>query len=167
MKIYIHHLGSYGEDPFLTYRSSFIATNLDNGDRLHVVEGDLQQFLIDNSDFQEYYVANWYQNLYPDAPGDTPLEKYLNAMNNVFETNPPKWYNILPALANSSLFTKLLTTKNSNAFSALQTVVQYRNMDLFLSLATATLEGIPGGLSEEEMNDLNLILSENNFPILD
>lgn len=83
------------------------------------------------------------------------------------EPNPPKWNNILPALTSSSLFPKLLTTENSNAFSALQTVVQYRNMELFFSLAKATLDGIPGGLSEEEMEKLNLILSENNFPILD
>ena len=72
----------------------------------------------------------------------------------------------MPALASSSLFSKLLTTQNSNAFSALQTVVRYRNMELFFSLAKATLDGIPGGLSEEEMEELNLILSENNFPVL-
>ncbi len=39
-------------------------------------------------------------------------------------------------------------------------------MELFFSLAKATLDGIPGGLSEEEMEELNLILSENNFPVL-
>lgn len=150
----------------LPYQSTFIATNLDNGDLLSVVEGDLQQFLADNPDFQEYYEADWYQNYYPDSPGDTPLEKYLNTINNMTEPNPPKWNNILPALASSSLFPKLLTTQNSNAFSALQTVVQYRNMELFLSLAKATLEGIPADLSEEEMEKLNLILSENNFPVL-
>lgn len=146
------------------YQATFLATNLDSGDLLSVIEGDLQQFLADNPDFQEYYEADWYQNYFPDSPGDTPLEKYLNTINNMTEPNPPKWNNILPALASSSLFPKLLTTQNSNAFSALQTVVQYRNMDLFLSLAKATLEGIPGGLSGEEIEELGKILADNNFP---
>lgn len=164
MNIYIYHPGNY--DNFSPYKATFIATNLNNSDYLYVVEGDLPQFLADNQDFKEYYEAVWYQNLYPSSPGDTPLEKYLNAINNMTEPNPPKWNNILPALTISSLFPKLLTTQNTNAFSALQTVVLYRNMELFQSLAKATLEGIPGGLSEEEMEELNLILSENNFPVL-
>jgi hypothetical protein len=78
--------------------------------------------------------------------------------------NPPKWNNILPALASSSFFAKILTTQNPNAFSALQTTVQYRNMDLFMVLAKATLEAIPGGLSQEELEELGGILADNNFP---
>lgn len=148
------------------YTSIQIATNESNGDLLYVVDGDLEEFKSRNQSAKEYYEASWFQNLYPDSPGDTPLEKYLNAINNMTEPNPPKWNNILPALASSSLFPKLLTTQNSNAFSALQTVVQYRNMDLFLSLAQATLEGIPDKLSEEEMGELNKILEENNFPFI-
>ena len=146
------------------YQSTFVATNLVNGDTLSVVEGDLQQFLADNPDFKEYYEADWYQNYYPDSPGDTPLEKYLNAINNMTEPNPPKWNNILPAVASSSFFAKILTTQNPNAFSALQTVVQYRNMDLFTALAKATLEAIPSGLLQEEIEELSDILADNNFP---
>lgn len=148
----------------LPYKTIFIATNEDNGDLLSVVEGDLQQFLADNPDFQEYYEANWYQNYYPESPGDTPLEKYLNAINGVSMNNPPKWNNILPALAGSSFFPKILTTQNPNAFSALQTVVLYRNLELFQTLAKATLDAIPGGLSEGEMEELGKILADNNFP---
>jgi hypothetical protein len=150
------------EPPY--YNAVFIATNLDNGDTLSVVSGDLPQFRLDNPAYENYYPGNWYQNLYPDSPGDSPLEKYLNAINNMTEPNPPKWNNILPALASSSFFAKILTTQNPNAFSALQTVVQYRNMDLFMALAKATLEAIPGGLSREEIEELGGILADNNFP---
>lgn len=142
-----------------------IATNEANGDQLYVVDGNILEFEKDHPQAFAYYKADWFQNFCPDSPGDTPLEKYLNAIN-MTEPNPPKWHSILPALAGSSLFSKLLTTQNSNAFSALQTVVQYRNMDLFLSLAQATLEGIPDKLSEEEMGELNKILKENNFPFI-
>ena len=78
--------------------------------------------------------------------------------------NPLKWNNILPALASSSFFAKILTTQNPNAFSALQTVVQYRNLDLFTALAKATLDAIPGGLSGEEKEELEVLLKANNFP---
>jgi hypothetical protein len=146
------------------YTLTQIATNEANGDLLYVVDGDLQQFETNNPDAKEYYEADWFQNVYPNSPGDSPLEKYLNAINNMTEPNPPKWNNILPALASSSFFTKILTTQNPNAFSALQTVVQYRNMDLFMALAKATIEGIPGGLSQEEIEELGGILADNNFP---
>ena len=141
-----------------------IATNEANGDLLYAVDGDLQQFESNNSNTREYYEADWFQNAFPDAPGDTPLEKYLNAINGVSMNNPPKWNNILPALASSSFFAKILTTQNPNAFSALQTVVQYRNLDLFMALAKATLDAIPGGLSQEEIEELGRILVDNNFP---
>ena len=135
-----------------------------NGDYLYAVDGNAQLFLERNPTAREYYEANWEQNAFPNAPGDTPLEKYLNAINGVTMDNPPKWNNILSALVSSSFFTKILTTQNPNAFSALQTVVQYRNMDLFMVLAKATLEGIPGGLSQEEIEELGGILADNNFP---
>jgi len=165
-QIYIYN--PVGESLNSPYQSTFLATNLANGDLLSVVEGDLQQFLADNPDFKEYYAADWYQNYYPDSPGDTPLEKYLNTINNMTEPNPPRWNNILPALslARGSLFTKVLTTQNPNAFSALQTTVQYRNLDLFTALAKDTLEAIPGGLTQQEGEELNAILLANNFPSL-
>jgi hypothetical protein len=141
-----------------------IATNEANGDKLYVVDGVIGEFETDYPTAREYYEADWFQNFCPDYPGTTPLEKYLNAINNMTEPNPPKWNNILPALASSSFFTKILTTQNPNAFSVLQTVVQYRNMDLFMALAKATLEGIPGGLSQEEIEELGGILADNNFP---
>ena len=146
------------------YTLTQIATNEANGDLLYVVDGDLQQFVENNPDAKEYYEADWFQNFCPDFPGDTPLEKYLNAINGATMDNPPKWNNILPALASSSFFPKILTTQNPNAFSALQTVVQYRNLDLFMALAKATLEAIPGGLSGEEIEELGKILADNNFP---
>ena len=146
------------------YTLTQIATNEANGDLLYVVDGDLQQFVENNPDAKEYYEADWFQNFCPDFPGDTPLEKYLNAINNMTEPNPPKWNNILPALASSSFFAKILTTQNPNAFSALQTVVQYMNLDLFMALAKATLDAIPGGLSGEEKEELEVLLKANNFP---
>ena len=94
----------------------------------HQVEPILRRRARKNK-YLQYYDADWEQNAFPDAPGDTPLEKYLNGINGVGMNNPPKWNNILPALAGSSLFLKILTTQNPNAFSALQTVVQYRNME--------------------------------------
>lgn len=149
------------------YLITRLGTNESNGDRLWAVDGNLAAFKNDYPEAGEYYDSpHWFLNFYPDAIGDTPLEKYLNAINGVGGMNPPKWSNILPALVNSSFFAKLLTTTNSNAFSALQTVVQYRNLELFKSLAKATLEGIPGGLSTQENDELNRILSENNFPVL-
>ncbi|MFM6152360.1 MAG: hypothetical protein ACKPE3_05055, partial [Sphaerospermopsis kisseleviana] len=67
---------------------------------------------------------------------------------------------------NHELFLKLSTTTEFNAFSALQTVIQYRNMDLFKELALKVVTSIPGGLSEEESDSLNEILENNNFPNL-
>ena len=160
MKLYIIKDDFFRGD----YKATQIATNEANGDLLYAVEGDLQQFEANNSNTKEYYEADWFQNIFPDAPGDTPLEKYLNAINGVSMNNPPKWNNILPALASSSFFPKILTTQNPNAFSALQTVVQYRNMDLFMVLAKATLEAIPGELTEKEAEELEVLLKANNFP---
>ena len=137
-----------------------------NGDYLYAVDGNAQLFLQLNPTARQYYEANWEQNAFPNAPGDTPLEKYLNGVNGVTMDNPPKWNNILPALASSSFFLKILTTQNPNAFSALQTVVQYRNIELFQVLAKATLEAIPGGLTEAEFQELNTILIQNNFPLI-
>ena len=142
-----------------------LGTNESNGDRLWAVDGNLVAFTADYPQAKDYYESDdWFLNFYPDAVGDTPLEKYLNAINGVTMDNPPKWNNILPALASSSFFAKILTTQNPNAFSTLQTVVQYRNLDLFMALAKATLEGIPGGLSQEEIEELGRILVDNNFP---
>ena len=135
-----------------------------NGDYLYAVDGNAQLFLQLNPTARQYYEADWEQNAFPNAPGDTPLEKYLNAINGVTMDNPLKWNNILPALASSSFFAKILTTQNPNAFSALQTVVQYRNLDLFTALAKATLDAIPGGLSGEEKEELEVLLKANNFP---
>jgi len=135
-----------------------------NGDYLYAVDGNAQLFLQLNPTARQYYEADWEQNAFPNAPGDTPLEKYLNGVNGVGMDNPPKWSNIFPALARSSLLLKILTTQNPNAFSLLQTVVQYRNLDLFMALAKATLDGIPGGLSQEEIEELDRVLTENNFP---
>ena len=160
MKLYIIKDDFFRGD----YKATQIATNEANGDLLYAVDGDLQQFVENNPDAKEYYEADWFQNIFPDAPGDTPLEKYLNAINGVSMNNPPKWNNILPALASSSFFAKILTTQNPNAFSALQTVVQYRNLDLFQTLAKATIDAIPGGLSQEEIEELGGILADNNFP---
>ena len=135
-----------------------------NGDYLYVVDGDARLFSELNPSAREYYDADWEQNAFPNAPGDTPLEKYLNGVNGIDMDNPPKWNNILPALAGSSFFSKVLQTSKSNEFSALQTTVQYRNFDMFKSLAKAVIEGIPGGLSQEETEKLLQILQDNNFP---
>ena len=146
------------------YTIQLIGSNQTNQDRLFAVDGDLTAFKTDYPQAVDYYEGDWFLNFYPDAVGDTPLEKYLNAINGVTMDNPPKWNNILPALASGSFFPIVLTTQNPNAFSALQTVVQYRNLDLFMALAKATLEGIPGGLSQEEIEELDRVLTENNFP---
>ena len=148
------------------YTIQLIGSNQTNQDRLFAVDGDLTAFKTDYPQAVDYYEGDWFLNFYPDAVGDTPLEKYLNAINGVTMSSPPKWNNILPALASSSLFLKILTTQNPNAFSALQTVVQYRNMELFQVLAKATLEAIPGGLTEAESQELSTILIENNFPLI-
>ena len=150
---------------FELYTITRLGTNESNSDHLWAVEGDLAAFKNDYPEASDYYESDdWFLNFYPDAPGDTPLEKYLNGINGVGMNNPPKWNNILPALASSSFFAKILTTQNPNAFSALQTVVQYRNLDLFMALAKATLDAIPGGLSQEEIEELGGILADNNFP---
>ena len=147
------------------YTITGLGTNESNGDHLWAVEGDLAAFKNDYPEAGEYYDSPyWFLNFYPDAVGDTPLEKYLNAINGVGMNNPPKWNNILPALASSSFFAKILTTQNPNAFSALQTVVQYRNLELFQALAKGTIDAIPGGLSGEETEELGKILADNNFP---
>ena len=146
------------------YTIQLIGSNQTNQDRLFAVDGDLTAFKTDYPQAGDYYEGDWFLNFYPDAVGDTPLEKYLNGVNGVGMNNPPKWNNILPALASSSFLPKILTTQNHNAFSALQTVVQYRNLDLFMALAKATLEDIPGGLSQEEIEELDRVLTENNFP---
>jgi hypothetical protein len=148
------------------YTIQLIGSNQTNQDRLFAVDGDLTAFKTDYPQAKDYYDGDWFLNFYPDAVGDTPLEKYLNAINGVTMSSPPKWNNILPALASSSLFLKILTTQNPNAFSALQTVVQYRNIELFQVLAKATLEAIPGGLTEAESQELNTILIQNNFPLI-
>lgn len=149
------------------YTLTQIATNESNGDLLCAIEGDLSIFHEDYPDASPYYEADWFQNYYPDAPGVNPIEKYYNAINNMTEPNPPIWTNITVAIAqNRELFSKLLTTTEPNAFSALQTAIQYRNMDLFKELALKVISGIPGGLSEEETDALNEILESNNFPNL-
>ena len=153
-------------DEFVNVNDSLSASMIanHNGDYLYVVDGDARLFSELNPTAREYYEADWEQNAYPNAPGDTPLEKYLNGINGVGMNNPPKWNNILPALAGSSFFSKVLQTSKANEFSALQTTVQYRNLDLFKSLAKAVIEGIPGGLSQEETRELLQILQDNNFP---
>ena len=164
--IYIFNSPQTTVNSYSTYEIIFIATNLDNGDLLSVINGNLEDFKKDNPDFLEYYDGNWFQNYYPDSPGNNPLEKYLNAMENI---NPeiPKWTQILPAIANSSLYLKLMDTKESNAFSALLTVINYRNMEMFKSLTKKVLEGIPGGMLESDRVQLDTILSECNFPSVD
>ena len=159
--IYIFGLPqSQNQEP---YEVIFIASNPINKDILSVVNGDIDVFKKDNPDFLEYYDADWYQHLYPNSPGNNPLEKYLNAMENI---NPeiPKWTQILPAIANSNLYLKLMETKNNNAFSAILVVIQYRNIELFQIMLQKVIEGIPGGLSDIELAGLNAILSECNFP---
>jgi len=147
------------------YTIELIGSNNVTQDKLFAVNGNLVAFKTDYPQAADFYDnGEWFLNFYPNATGDTPLEKYLNAINGVTMDNPPKWNNILPALASSSFFAKILTTQNPNAFSALQTTVQYRNMDLFMVLAKATLEAIPGGLSQEELEELGGILADNNFP---
>ena len=149
------------------YTLTLIATNESNGDLLCAVEGDLSVFNEDYPEASSYYEADWFQNYYPDAPGVNPIEKYYNAITTMTEPNPPIWSNIISEFArNRELFSKLLTTTEPNAFSALQTAIQYRNMDLFKELSLKVVAGIPGGLSQEESDSLNKILEDNNFPNL-
>lgn len=149
------------------YTITHIATNESNGDLLCAIEGDLSIFYADYPEASPYYEADWFQNYYPDAPGVNPIEKYYNAINIMTEPNPPIWSNIIAAIAqNRELFSKILTTTEPNAFSALQTAIQYRNIDLFRELALKVILGIPGGLSQEETDALNEILESNNFPNL-
>ena len=54
-----------------------------NGDYLYAVDGNPITFKELNPTAREYYNADWEQNAYPNAPGDTPLEKYLNGINGV------------------------------------------------------------------------------------
>ncbi|MFM6136915.1 MAG: hypothetical protein ACKPCP_22665 [Sphaerospermopsis kisseleviana] len=153
--------------PKENYTLTLIATNESNGDLLCAVEGDLSVFDEDYPEASSYYEADWFQNYYPDAPGVNPIEKYYNALNMITDPNPPIWSNILSEIArNHELFLKLLTTTEPNAFSALLTVIQHRNMDLFKELALKVVASIPGGLLEEESASLNAILENNNFPNL-
>lgn len=146
------------------YTLGLIATNESNGDLLYAVDGNISVFKEDYPDSKDYYEADWFQNVYPNSPGDTPLEKYLNAINGVTEMNPPKWNAVMPAIVQSIIFNKLLSTTDSNSFSALQTVFNYRNMDLFKALAKKVILAIPGGLSDSEIEELNKILIDCNFP---
>lgn len=148
------------------YAIGLIATNEANGDLLYAVDGIISVFEEDYPEAFLYYKANWFQNVYSEFPGETPLEKYLNGINGMIQSNPPNWANILPAISQSSVFPKLLTTQNPNAFSALQTVINYRNMDLFKSLAKATVSALPSGFTTEEIAQLDQILAANNFPSL-
>lgn len=138
-----------------------------NGDCLYAVNGDANLFKQLNPTARGYYEADWEQNAFPNAPGDNPLEKYLNGINNMYVPNSPNWTAILPAIAsNKQLFTKLMSTRNYNAFSTLQTVINFRDMDLFMYLTKAVIEGITDPLTEQEISDLNGILIANNFPSL-
>ena len=151
----------------LDYTIEPIGSNDSNGDRLFAIDGNLAAFKADYPEAIDYYDSeDWFLNFYPNGKGNNPLEKYLNAMENI---NPeiPKWTQILPAIANSSLYLKLMDTTESNAFSALLTVINYRNMELFKSLTKKVLEGIPGGMLESDRVQLDGILSECNFPSLD
>lgn len=155
------------KSPNADYTLTQIATNESNGDLLCAVEGDLSVFNEDYPEASSYYEADWFQNYYPDALGVNPIEKYYNAITTMTEPNPPIWSNIISEFArNRELFSKLLTTTEPNAFSALQTAIQYRNMDLFKELSLKVVAGIPGGLSQEESDSLNKILEDNNFPNL-
>ncbi|MFM6138889.1 MAG: hypothetical protein ACKPCP_32935 [Sphaerospermopsis kisseleviana] len=146
------------------YTLTQIATNESNGDLLYVVEGDVDTFLLDYP-ATDYYEADWFQNYYPDAPGVNPIEKYYNATTTTMTvSNPPIWSKLRHDIAtNRKLFSRLLDTTDHNAFSALQTAIQYKNMDLFRALSLKVITAIPGGLSEEEFNTLNEILESNNF----
>jgi hypothetical protein len=149
------------------YSLGLIATNEDNGDLLYAVDGVISVFEEDYPLARRYYDGNWFQNVYPNSPGETPLEKYLNGLANMSQPNPPNWSNILPAISsNAPILLKLLTTQNPNAFSSLQTTVSFRNMDLFKFLAAQTIMGIPDGLTQTESEELKAILVANNFPSL-
>ncbi|MBD2694446.1 hypothetical protein [Anabaena catenula] len=145
-----------------SYQAQLIASYRD--DFLYAITGLESSFLADNPAATTYYEANWQQNSYPNAPGDTPLEKYLNGASGISMSDSPKWNDILPAISLSPVFVKFLSTSNSNAFSALQTVVNYRNLDLFKMLAKAVIEGIPGGLTKGDIQELDSILLSTNFP---
>ncbi|MFM6157568.1 MAG: hypothetical protein ACKPE3_31995 [Sphaerospermopsis kisseleviana] len=68
------------------------------------------------------------------------------------DPNPPIWSNILSEIArNHELFSKLLTTTEFNAFSALQAVIEHRNMDLFKELALKVVTSIPGGYHRKSL----------------
>lgn len=149
----------------LTYTITPIGSNQSNQDLLFAVEGNLQDFANDYPSARDFYESeDWFLNFYPDSSGDTPLEKYLNAINGVTEMNPPKWNAVMPSIVQSIIFNKLLITTDSNSFSALQTVFNYRNMDLFKSLAKKVILAIPGGLSDSEIKELDKILIDCNFP---
>lgn len=119
-----------------------------------------------NPSASPYYEANWQQNAFPNAPGDTPLEKYLNGRNGIGMGNPPKWSKLLGAIALSpAIYTKLLTTSQSNVFSALQTLILVRgDIELFKQLLAGVVLGLPEPLTQEEYETLDEILINHNFP---
>ena len=149
-----------GED----FDNGLIATF--NQDYLYAINGNFAKFLELNPAARPYYEANWQQNAYPNALGDTPLEKYLNGRNNVGMGNPPKWSDLLGAIALSpDIYTKFLTTSQSNLFSALQTLILVRgDIEIFKQLLAGVVMGFPEPLTEEEYQTLDGILISHNFP---
>lgn len=113
--------------------------------------------------------GDWFQNAYPDAPGDTPLEKFLNGVNNVSNPNAPKYSDILGAIALSpTVYAKLIGTTQHNAYSSLLALIITRSdIELFKQLLAGVIAGIPGGLTSEEYDTLDEILISHNFPSLD
>lgn len=151
------------------YLISHLATKLDTQEYLYLISGDFTEFTqnypaIHLLELNQVPPGDWFQNSYPEAPGDDPVERYFNGVNNVTDPNAPKWNQLMPAISQSPVFFKILTTTNSNAFSSLQTVFNYRNMELFKQLARMVVLAIPEGLTEEESLELDSILVDNNFP---
>lgn len=150
------------------YEVRLIGSNEINQDRLFAVDGDLTAFKADYPQAKDYYESEgWFLNFYPDATGDSPLEKYLNAINGVGGMNPPNWTNIIGAISsNVPIFLKFLTTQQPNFLTGLIESTKIRNMDTFKFLAKGTIAAIPGGLTQQEGEELNAILLANNFPSL-
>lgn len=143
-----------------------IATNENNGDSLYAVDGNIGDFELDFPSALPYYEADWFQNFYPDSPGINPLEKYLNAVNNMTEPNAPIWSNLLGAITLSpEIYMKLLTTTQSNLFSALQTLILVRgDIEIFKQLLSGVIAGLPEPLTQEQYKTLDGILIAHNFP---
>ena len=137
-------------------------------DWLYYVDAGLGEFESSNPDARPYYEAVWEQTAFPNAPGETPLEKFLNGRSGIGMSNPPRWNHLLGAIALSpEIYMKLLTTNQSNAFSALQTLILVRgDIELFKSLLAVVIAGIPDGLTQEQYNTLDGILIAHNFPSL-